>query len=159
MGENRNRWGYCIISRVCQRHGMSGYPKEFVWVTLAEISNSGGYDTWWPTPVATQNSIFNFLKFIFSFSFLYLVLWDIFFIYTENVTLFSHVPLKKNPLYPISPCTCSLSHPLPFPLLAFPYIVASSLDRTKGLSSCSDRNPSEGISTITHLQSYSIVVL
>jgi hypothetical protein len=47
---------------------------------------------------------------------------DIFFIYILNVTPFPSFP-SKNPLFPL-PSPCSPTHPLPFLVLAFPYIGA-----------------------------------
>jgi hypothetical protein len=65
--------------------------------------------------------------------FLFLKFFIRYFIYISSVIPFPSF-LSKNPLSPHS-STCFPTHPLPFLILAFPYIGAQSLHRTKGLSS------------------------
>jgi hypothetical protein len=60
-----------------------------------------------------------FLLFYLNFWFFHGFLLDIFFIYISNIIPFPSFP-SENPLSPPrSPC--SPTHPLPFPVLAFPY--------------------------------------
>jgi hypothetical protein len=54
---------------------------------------------------------------------------DIFFYYISNVTPFPSFPSKN----PLSPTPCSLTYPLPFPVLAFSYTGAYYEEPSQGL--------------------------
>jgi hypothetical protein len=85
------------------------------------------------------NSNMNFEGFVFFYSFWYCLsffigyfiyiyfLLDILFIYISNIIPFPSFP-SKNPLSPpLSPC--SPTHPLPFLVLAFPWVLEPSQDQ------------------------------